>query len=477
MNIVETIRRETAPHADRPALVEGGRALTYRELLASVDRVAASLRRIGIRPADRVAFLCEDSMDYVIGNLAILSLSAAVIPISPSLMKDETESVLEEMDARFLVFDTAAHRRDGAQPLAADGFVARRFGFWMREVRNHLPAVYLDLNAAFIRFSSGTTGASKGIVLSHESIVERTDAANRGLRVVPEDVVLWVLSMSFHFVVSILLFLRRGAAIVLCHDPFPEGLLRAARERRGTLLYASPFHHHVLATSPAVTRADLGSVRLAISTAMKLSPEIAAAFLQKFGFELAEAYGIIEVGLPFMNPETTSARRGSVGRALPDYQVRIADPGTDGVGRILIRGKGMFDAYVSPWQLRAQCLQDGWFATGDIGRLDEDGYLFIVGREKNVINFAGMKIFPYEVEAVINRHPAVKEALVYAVPHARYGQLPCANVVLKDDLGTPPGTDELRRFCFTHLPAYKVPKEFTFVAEIEKTASGKLKRT
>ena len=475
MNIVETIRRETAEHADRTAVIEGDLALSYRALLAAVEQVAAALGDAGIQRADRVAFLCEDSTDYVIGSLAILSLSAVVVPISPSLMKDETEAVLDRIDVHALLFDTTAHERSHAQPLAAGGFVGKQFGLWKRRARNDLPADYPELNPAFIRFSSGTTGTSKGIVLSHESIVDRTDAADRGLGVTEDDVVLWVLSMSFHFVVSILLFLRRAATIVLCHEPFPESLLAATRQRRGTLIYASPFHYHVLANSPAVSRADLASVRLAISTAMKLSPEIAAAFSQKFGFELAEAYGIIEVGLPFVNQQAHTAKRGSVGRALPDYQLRIADADPAGIGRILIRGKGMFDAYFSPWQLRDEALQDGWFATGDVGRIDEDGYLFIVGREKIVINFAGMKIFPYEVEEVVNQHPAVLESLVYATPHPRYGQLPCAKVVLKPGAAKP-SADELRRFCFAHLPAYKVPKEFAFVAEIEKTASGKLKR-
>jgi long-chain acyl-CoA synthetase len=476
MNIVETIRRETAAHADKPAVIEGDHILSYRELLAAANRVAASLRVLGIRTGDRIAFLCDDSTDYVIGSLAILSLPAVVVPISPSLMKDETEAVLDKIDVHALLFDISAHERPGSMAVPADGFARRSFACWKRNARNNLPVAYRKLNAAFIRFSSGTTGTSKGIVLSHESIIQRTDAADRGLSVTAADVVLWVLSMSFHFVVSILLFLRRAATIVLCYEPFPETLLAAVGKQRGTLIYASPFHYHVLAYSSAVSPDDLADVRLAISTAMKLSPETAAAFLQKFGFELAEAYGIIEAGLPFVNRKADPAKRGSVGRILPDYEVRVADADKAGVGRILIRGKGLFDAYFAPWQTRSECLQDGWFATGDVGRLDEDGCLFIVGREIGVINFAGMKIFPYEVEDVIDAHPAVQESLVYAVPHPRFGQLPCAKVVVRPGAATPPDGDALRRFCFARLPAYKVPKAFAFVAELERTASGKLKR-
>jgi long-chain acyl-CoA synthetase len=145
------------------------------------------------------------------------------------------------------------------------------------------------------------------------------------------------------------------------------------------------------------------------------------------------------------------------------------------VGEVLIRGKGMFDAYFSPWQTREEAFPDGWFRTGDIGRVDADGYLFIVGRTKHVINFAGMKVFPYEVEDVLNRHPAIRESLVYGVAHPQYGQLPCARLVLRAGASAPDIT-ELRRFCYARLAPYKVPKEFAVVERLERTASGKLRR-
>ena len=160
---------------------------------------------------------------------------------------------------------------------------------------------YYKINPAFIRFSSGTTGASKGVVLSHEAILERTDAADKGLRITSEDTVLWVLSMSFHFVVTILLFLRRAATIVLCSHDFPGSLVEGVAKHKGTFIYASPFHYNLLARSDLLSPGSLSNVRLAVSTAMQLPAAIAEQFSEKFGFELAEAYGIIEVGLPFIN--------------------------------------------------------------------------------------------------------------------------------------------------------------------------------
>lgn len=313
--------------------------------------------------------------------------------------------------------------------------------------------------------------------MSHETIAERTDAADKALEITQSDRVIWVLSMSYHFVVSILLFLRRGATIVLCCREFLSSLVDGLGRHRGTFIYASPVHYRMMTNSGMFSADMFSNIRLAVSTAMRLPEADARDFVEKFGLELAEAYGIIEVGLPFVNSSGDPARRGSVGRILPDYEVNIASPDAEGVGKVHLRGKGMFDAYFSPWQSRDEALVDGWFETGDLGRLDADGFLFLCGREKNVINFAGMKVFPEEVEAVLNRHPAVSESLVYGRAHAHYGELPCADVVIGGETGVAEAeASEIRRFCYRHLAPYKVPKAVRCVSRLERTASGKLKR-
>lgn len=474
INIVEVIRRETAAHRENSAVVDGDIVLSYAQLLAAVDRVAGELALRGIGRLHRVAFLCEDCADYVIGCLALLQLGAVIVPVSPSLMGDELTALLDRMDADFLMRELSTDPAAEGTRLDACGFVARGFSLSRLASRNEFPPEYAGLNPAFIRFSSGTTGDCKGVLLSHRTILERTEAADQGLRITSRDTVVWVLSMSFHFVVTILLYLRRGATVVICRQPFPESFLQAARHRAGTVFYAAPFHYHVLATSPMVPAGCLGSVRLAVSTAMKLTEETAAAFRAKFGFDLVEAYGIIEVGLPFINAGAASAP-GAVGHAQPGYEIRIDHPGPDGAGVVLIRGPGMFDAYVSPWRSRREALVDGWFNTGDIGRLDAQGCLTLLGREKNVINFVGMKIFPYEVEAVVESHPAVQECRVTGLPHSQFGQMPVADVVLKPGVAAPEA-GELRRYCFGRLAPHKVPKDFRFVPALERTPSGKVKR-
>jgi len=476
MNIVQTIKNETSGCLEKAAVIDGDRKFSYGDLFAAVDCAAAELSAQGIRPAHRVAFLCGDSIDYIVVSLAVLSLRAVIVPVSASLSMDELEPVLERIDINFLVFDKSAYFRDNSDRIFNTGFFEKDFFLYHREAKEELPKDYYELNPAFIRFSSGTTGTSKGILLSHESIVERTDAADKALNITSDDVVVWILSMSFHFVVTILLFLRRGATIVLCGGSFPESLLEGLASQKGTFIYASPFHYQIITKSDIFKPKLLINIRMAVSTAMRLPDYVACDFYEKFGLELIEAYGIIEVGLPFINSSHNPEKRGSVGKILPDYEVKIASPDKNGIGGVYIKGKGMFDAYFSPWLRRCDLISDGWFKTGDLGRLDNERFLYIAGRKKNVINFTGMKIFPYEVESVLNQHPDIKESLVYGTLHAQYGELPCAKIVLMDDIKTDFDINEIRKYCYKHLAQYKVPKEFHFVSNLDKTASGKLKR-
>ncbi len=476
MNIVTTIKNETSGCLEKAAVIDGNRKFSYGDLFAAADCAAAELSDQGIRPAHRVAFLCGDSIDYIVVSLAVLSLQAVIVPVSASLSLDELEPVLERIDINFLVFDKSAYFRDNSDRIFNTGFFEKDFFLYHREAKEELPKDYYELNPAFIRFSSGTTGTSKGILLSHESIVERTDAADKALNITSDDVVVWILSMSFHFVVTILLFLRRGATIVLCGGSFPESLLEGLASQKGTFIYASPFHYQIITKSDIFKPKLLINIRMAVSTAMRLPDYVARDFYEKFGLELIEAYGIIEVGLPFINSSRDPVKRGSVGKILPDYEIKIASPDKNGIGGVYIKGKGMFDAYFSPWLRRCDLISDGWFKTGDLGRLDNERFLYIAGRKKNVINFTGMKIFPYEVESVLNQHPDIKESLVYGTLHAQYGELPCAKIVLMDDIKTDFDINEIRKYCYKHLAQYKVPKEFHFVSNLDKTASGKLKR-
>ncbi len=468
-NIYETIKQGVLKRdGNAIALEDGHSTLSYSDLIERVDRLAEFLAGCGMKPVDRVALFCSDSIDYVIASLAILSLRAVVIPVPASSAPHEVDNELVRIDADCLLFEKQLCGYEG-NDIPESLLVDRRLGL-MSCSSAAVPCnrEFVELNPAFIRFSSGTTGQSKGVLLSHEAIHDRTNAADKGMGITADDTVLWVLSMSYHFVVSILLFLRRGATICLCYGDFPLSLLKSIHTGKGTFIYAAPFHYYTMAKSAAFDVDSLRNVRMAISTSMKLQEDVAQAFASKFGFDLSEAYGIIEVGLPFINhaPRET---RGSVGQILPDYELTLRNRDAEGIGEIHLRGRGMFSAYVSPWKMMHK---GTWFNTGDLGRLDENGNLYIVGRRKSLINFMGMKVFPEEVEAVLDAHPCVEESLVFGRPHARYGQLPCAKVVRCGAIDE----STLVEHCLRELSPHMVPKFITFVEGLPKTASGKLCR-
>jgi long-chain acyl-CoA synthetase len=288
--------------------------------------------------------------------------------------------------------------------------------------------------------------------------------------------------MAHHFVVSILLYLSRGAAILLPASPLARNILEFANRETATLLYASPHHYRLLAKDDSELRLD--SLRLAISTAEGLRGDTARAFEKRFGFAPRQALGIIEVGLPVANFSSDGAKPEALGKPLPDFEVwlrgddgqPIAAPNTpESAGEICIRGPGMLDAYFDPWLPAAQLLAPDGFRTGDQGWFDPDGDLHLVGRRANRICMAGMKFFGEEVEAVLDAHPAVAESRVFAKEHAHLGEIPCAELIAADP-ENPPDRRELTAHCKQQLPGYKIPREFRFVPTLERTASGKLRR-
>lgn len=478
MNIVSVIRNERTENSVTAVQAENF-SVSYEQLFSDVDSARNQLSALGVRADDKVALLAEDSCRYIVFSLAVLELNAAVIPVPVNSSKPEIEAVLDKIKINHLIFTPPYYASREAVPLEAPASGDDSYFFLKLSASDAKPILPAPLRAAFIRFSSGTTGGSKGVVLSHRAIIARTAAADKVLQITPQDKILWVLDMAFHFVVTILLFLRRRATLVLCGSPLPEKMAKALAENRISVIYATPYHYGLMTRFDLFTPAMLKTVRLAVSTAMKLPPEPARNFTEKFGFSLTQAYGIIEVGLVFVNTSGRLDKCDSVGTILPDYQLKLRDPDEAGRGEILLRGPGMFDAYFAPFALREDLFRDGWFATGDIGRLDADGYLYIVGRSKNVINFIGMKIFPYEVEAVMLSHPAVSEVKVEGKRHDHFGEIPVAFVVLEKEYS---GRDEemkkeLRKFCIQRLAAYCVPKEFNLVPGLKKTKSGKIQRS
>ncbi|MCP4264913.1 MAG: acyl--CoA ligase [Candidatus Brocadiaceae bacterium] len=473
MNIVKIIQKESKKFLNNVAIREAVSSLTYEQLLENVKDIAQELKNEEINKHARVALLCPEGADYIILVLAILSLDAVAVPIHLYSSKKEIKRFIDEMKIEYFIFEETLF--DSDEENVPFSISDKKHSFVIQHLNGKLTEQneFEFLNPAFIRFSSGTTGKSKGVVISHESILERTDTANQVLKISSRDVILWVLSMSCHFVVTILLFLRRGATLILCEQSIPQGLVAGLSQQEITFIYAAPIHYQAMVRTVNINPNTCSQVRMAVSTAVSLNEQVAKEFREKFGFEVNVAYGIIEIGLPFINHSDNPEFRLSVGKILPGYEIYIEDKDVNGIGSVYLKGPGMFDAYFSPWQTRNQVLKDGWFKTGDLGRIDENGFLYLYGRLDQVINFMGMKIFAEEVRQVLESFPDIQEAFVYGEPHDSFGQIPKARIVL-ESTESQLDIDGLRRFCYEVLASYKVPKDFECVASLKKTLNDKV---
>ncbi|MCX7047738.1 MAG: class I adenylate-forming enzyme family protein [Candidatus Sumerlaeota bacterium] len=484
MNLADLFHQAAKQWLDKDAIVQGADCFTYRRLGEWIETLKSGLQQAGVRPGQRIGLFCGDSAAQVAASFAIMAAGAAVAPISPALSKEERRAIIEQVHLNGVVSEGGG--QGGRGGLSGRGGPGRLLEggvlFQLNKSDVRPPEGFSQINAAFVRFTSGTTGESKGVVLSHETIHDRIAAANAALRIGPADTILWTLPMAYHFAVSIVCYLLNGATILLCETADAKAMLEMIRQRKATVLYAAPQHYRRFIENAAPGAREISRhVRLAISTSAGLPRETAETFCERFGVALSNCYGLIEAGLPFINLEKPLEKCDSVGRATPGYEARLARAdGTECLrnetGEIWLRGPGFLDAYYSPWRQRSEIMSGGWFHTGDLGQMDEEGFLRLAGRAHEVINCGGVKLFPTEIERVLDAHPAVAESQVYGAPDADLGEIPAARVVLKK-IATTPSADELIRYCRAHLSADETPRRIEFISALPRTASGKLKRT
>lgn len=475
-NIVDCIR-SSHPRLDHlPAVIENDAPVTYESLFLCIDEISDLLDAVGIGKGDLIGLVLENSTLYIAVNLSILSLNAVVVPVDPEIPVQEQNEIFRRMDVDWTILGPGHPR--AAEQTAEQKIKALDSSLFFLKARgsSQYHQRMIDYHAAFIRYTSGTTGTHKGVLLSHKTIFERLTAANRGLQISPKDSIPWLLNMNHHFVVTILLFLKNRARIVLANGPFPAALIHVLGNHPATLLYATPFHYQMMVRLTGFTQAMTSSIRMAVSTTAKLSRGWAMRFQKRFGLYPSEALGIIEVGLPFINLFPNETNLGSVGGPLPGYRFKIESDSSrpqNGPGNLLVKGPGMIDAYVCPWKNKKDLLHEGWFRTGDVARLGNNDALYLVSRSISVINFIGTKIFPEEIEAIIDTFSGVNESLVYPLAHPDFGEIPVARIVINKQKDPHAFIDNLRIFCARRLPAEKVPKQFDIVKVIPRTPSGK----
>ncbi len=457
-----------AARGDHPAFIDGatGEVTTYAELAAKVDAVAAALQARGVGKGDVVALVGPNSAEWGIAYLGIMRAGGVVTPMNPLLTQEEMGRQEENSGSKLLIDDPPA-------------FVAG--------VKPGTTPEALEIDPeelAVLPYSSGTTGLMKGVMLTHRNLVANIEQAWNSMPVDEDDVLVGLMPF-FHIygqTVVLNMGLAKGSTIVVMQRFDCDTLMDLMEEHGVTWLHVAPPVILQLATHMNVEGRDFSKLKLIISGAAPLDAELAGRAEAKVGAPVRQGYGMTELS-PVSHksrlarvPETPP---GSVGALVPNTEARLVDPATGedvpegGEGEIWIRGPQVMKGYLNNPAATAEALvADGWLRTGDIARIDENGFTFIVDRLKELIKYKGYQVPPAELEAVLVSHPKVRDAGVIGVPMDDGGEAPKAFVVADDGVDA----DELMAYVAKHVAPYKKIRAVEFMDEIPKSASGKILR-
>ncbi len=475
MNLADVIE---AHDAARVALIDGNDTITFGELRERVGVMRAQLAGRGVEPGDAVAIAAGNEPLFAVATLAILGLGGIVMPLNPSSPPAELQRKLEAVSPRMVLVGEIGQRLLGhddviTAPLVdmttlpdhADGeippIVSRRAG-----------------DVAFYMSTSGVSGIPKVAMLTHRNLeFVQLMATSDDDPLLETDVTLGVLPFAHIFGLNVVLLasLRVGARVVLQRRFDVDESLRLVREHGVTMLTGAPPMWQRWAAAD-VPDDSLRSVRRAVSGAAALPFEVFTRIRDRYGVEIEEGYGLTETSPVITSGRGAQIRPTSVGKVMPGVEVVLVDPDGSPVdvgdqGEIVTRGDGVFVGYLNDADTTASVLtEDGWFWTGDVGIFDDDGYLFLVDRVKDIVIVSGFNVYPSEVENVLMEHPDVRGALVVGSPHGETGEMVVAFVSGTADEAS------LRAHVDTQLSRYKRPVEYHFVEELPISDNGKPRR-
>ncbi|MFJ9909067.1 class I adenylate-forming enzyme family protein [Streptomyces sp. NPDC101152] len=466
-------RAELDPHG--AAVSDRHQSLTNTQLLSRVRTAARQLQDLGIGPGDVVALKLTNRVEFVVLLFAAWRLGATITPVNPSMTNVEVVRQLQDSGACLVVVE------DGA-PVAAHGVAVLAVGGLHEGAVEPDQAPLLDpATLALLIYTSGTTGVPKGVMLDHANIDAMVEMGRRALELGPADRCLLILPL-FHvngIVVSVLTPLLAGASVVIAGRRFdPRSFFDLVEQERPTFFSAVPTIYSMLAALSDDAQPDTSSLRFAVCGAAPASAELLARFVARYGFPLVEGYGLSEGTCgSTINPVGGPRRAGTVGLPFPGQEIRIIDadgsevaPGTD--GEVVVRGPNVMRGYLGRPDETARVVVDGWLHTGDVGHLDAEGYLTLVGRSKDMIIRGGENIYPKEIEDVLAADPSVLEAAVIGVPDEKWGEAVVAYVQPSPGASVDPTA--LKALCARSLTGYKRPTAFYLVEVLPKNAVGKI---
>jgi long-chain acyl-CoA synthetase len=484
MNIATNLVRSAERHPDRPAVRLDDTILTYADLDDSTARAATLLGERGVRPGDRVAVMLPNVPEFAVVYYGILRAGGVVVPMNPLLKEREVAYYLDDSQARLILAwpGFAEEASTGAARAGADSVIVDS-GFGA-ELASMSPtegaAERADDDTAVILYTSGTTGQPKGAELTHANLatnveVFTTDLVGLG----PEDVIFGGLPLfhSFGQTCGLNAAVSVGASLTLVARFVPGKVVEVLARDRVTVLEAVPTMYVALLGTDRDGH-DLSALRVCVSGGAALPVEVMRGFERAFGCVILEGYGLSETSpVASFNHPDRKPKPGSIGTPIRGVEMRAVDEwGKDvpvgEVGEIAIRGHNVMKGYWRRAEATAEAIPDGWFRSGDLARVDDDGYFFIVDRRKDLIIRGGYNVYPREIEEVLYEHPAVAEAAVIGVPDGSLGEEVGAAVVLKP--GETATAQEIQEYVKGQVAAYKYPRRVWLLAALPKGPTGKI---
>jgi long-chain acyl-CoA synthetase len=496
MLLYDMLLQTTQKHPERPAIVFRDNAIAYRALLNQVNRLANALAAKGIQKGDSVALLLPNCPPFTISYYAIASIGAVCVPANPLLKPNELEFVWGDCKARMVITIPPLLPNVQAAIAALGGNIEvicvgeradvpegiTTFNELVSSGQAEHPgnAGVSHNDPAVCIYTSGTTGRPKGALLSHHNLTINCLQVSKALHFDENDNFLCVLPLFHSFAGTVCqntpIFV--GACSTVLEQFHPARVVEAVEKHRTTIFPGVPAMYGALLQFPADQLHDFTSVRICVSGGAPMPVALMQAFEKKFDTIIIEGDGPTECSpVTSVNPIDGVRKPGSIGLPIPGVEVKIFDDNdvelaTEEVGEIVVRGENVMLGYLNQPEATAEAMKSGWYHTGDLGKIDSDGYIYIVDRKKDMLLVSGFNVYPREVEEVLYTHPAVGDAAVIGAPDPIRGEEVVAVVMLKP--GAEATDRELIQYCRQQLANFKVPRRVIFRDALPRGGTGKV---
>lgn len=492
MSIDNFLRTSAEKNPDKIALYFGDQEITYAQIDQEVDRLAQGLLDIGLQHQQRVNVLLGNTPDFIRAYFAITRAGGTVVPINPLYKGEEIKYILNDAEVVFLItaqpflpiIESIWNEVPTLKKAIIIGGKSKEKIVSYEEILSQpakpvkVPVKESDIAACL--YTSGTTGKPKGALLSHGNLMFDADAVVRHIAVSSADSFLCVLPLfhSYAQMVTMICPIFLGSSTTIMGQFRPDYVLREINQKKITIFAGVPAMFGAILQSSAQNKDfDLSSLRLCASGGAAMPLKILRAFEEKYSVIILEGNGPTETSpVSYFNP-LDKRKPGSVGIPLQGVKVKIVDDHdqelpVNTIGEICVQGSNVMQGYLNQPEATAEAMKGGWFHTGDLGKIDEDGYVYIIDRKKDMIIVSGLNVYPREIEEYLYQHPSVLEAAVIAMHDNLRGEVPKAFIVLKP--GTTETPKELMAYCRKGLATYKCPRQIIIVENLPRNATGKI---